>query len=547
MKVYVAQFNPVIGDIEGNQSKIIRLTHKAIDASADIVIFPELAITGYPPEDFLLLPHFLHSIEEAIKAIAAVTYGITSIIGTPRVNRSKIGKPLYNSAVVIHDGTVIGYQDKVLLPTYDVFDERRYFEPGSQMVSWRIKGKMVAITICEDIWEHGEQLTLESYSRDPIKELLSTSQRPNYLLNLSASPYSVGKAQSRMLSLQKAAKVLGCPAVLCNQVGANDSLIFDGRSIAVDRKGKLVMRGRAFHEDDFLVDLDNLHAAELSLLGDVLEDLHDALVLGIRDYFHKQGFTKACLGLSGGIDSALVAYLGAAALGKENILGVAMPSPFSSAESVEDARVLADNLEIEFIKVPIESVYNEYNEVLRPVFGNRPFDVTEENIQARIRGMLLMAISNKLGYIILNTGNKSELAVGYSTLYGDMCGGLAVLADVSKRRVYALAEWINRDREIIPRRTIDKPPSAELRPGQKDSDSLPPYEILDVIIEQYLEKHRPPEEISRHYHIPLPLILDIIPKIHAAEYKRRQSPPGLRITDRAFSTGRRFPIVQGWE
>lgn len=546
MRIYVAQINPIVGDIEGNSAKISEHLRKAKELKAVIALFPELSLTGYPPDDLLLLPKFVYAVENALKELSQSVYDITAIVGTPRINRSGKGKFLFNSAAILCEGNIIGYHDKVLLPTYDVFDERRYFEPGLQVNLWTIENRQIAITICEDIWEHSELLSSDSYLRDPIRELANSASRPHLLLNLSASPYSVSKAPIRMYALEKAAKALRCPSILCNQVGGNDSLIFDGRSLAVDYEGILVQRGASFAEDGFVIDTANLPGKLQLPHGDVLEEIHQALVLGLRDYFSKQGFKKACLGISGGIDSALVACISVEALGKENVIGAAMPSRFSSSESVADAEALSKNLGIQLLTIPIEGPFESYLDLLKPVFQDLPFNVTEENIQSRIRGMILMALSNKFGYLVLNTGNKSELAMGFSTLYGDMCGGLGVISDLTKRRVYALAEWINRDLEIIPKNIINKPPSAELREGQKDSDTLPDYDFIDIVLEQYLEKHKSPEAISLEYRIDLHIVKDIVERIHKSEYKRRQSPPGLRITEKAFSIGRRFPIVQKW-
>lgn len=546
MRIYVAQLNPIVGDIEGNCAKIADAIQDAKEQNADIALFSELALTGYPPDDFLLMPKFIYAAEDALKSLAQNVYDIVAIIGAPRESHHPTGKPLHNSAVIISDGKIVGYQDKTLLPTYDVFDERRYFEPGGKISLWHIAGKQVAITICEDIWEHSEQIFLDKYTRDPIVELKQSPLRPDLLLNLSASPYSVLKAPLRAYALEKAARALHCPAILCNQVGGNDSLIFDGRSMVVNNKGALVYRAAGFVEDSFVIDTENLPSKISLTEGDVLEELYHALVLGVRDYFNKQGFKKACLGLSGGIDSALVACIAVEALGKDNVLGISMPSRYSSAGSITDAQALANNLGIKMVSVPIESSFTNFLGVLEKDFKGLPPDVTEENLQSRIRGIILMSYSNKFGYVVLNTGNKSELAMGYATLYGDMCGGLSVINDLSKRRVYALAEWINREKKIIPQNSITKPPSAELRENQKDSDSLPDYDYIDIVLEQYLEKHRSPEAIILEYRIPPEIVHDIVLRIHRSEYKRRQSAPGLRVTERAFSIGRKFPIVQGW-
>jgi NAD+ synthase (glutamine-hydrolysing) len=397
------------------------------------------------------------------------------------------------------------------------------------------------VTICEDIWQHSEILRYTSYKRDPIHEL--SLQHPEIALNLSASPFSVGKGMSRLAVCSKAAATLKCPLLLCNQVGGNDSLIFDGSSLYVDAKGSLLDCAKAFEEDFLLVDLSQTMAKK-TIVGNPAEEIYHALVLGLRDYFHKSGFKKACLGLSGGVDSALVACLAVEALRKENVFGVMMPSRYSSEGSISDSLQLAKELGIETIELPIEGPFKSYLDLLNPAFEDKASDVTEENIQARIRGMILMALSNKLGYIVLSTGNKSELAMGYSTLYGDMCGGVAVISDLTKQQVYAVSQWINRNKEIIPWNTIKKPPSAELRVDQKDSDSLPDYAIVDNVLQAYIEEHQSPSNIAQRFGYSLDIVEDLVRRIHRNEYKRRQSPPGLRISEKAFSVGRRFPIVQ---
>lgn len=537
MRIFTAQLNPIIADIKGNASKIIEKIRQARKEKYAIILFPELILTGYPPEDFLLLPHFIEAVEAALNEIARETKDITAIVGTARRNFNKNEKPLFNSAAILQNGEILGYQDKTLLPTYDVFDERRYFEPTHDCKVWAIEGKRLAITICEDIW-HGAV-----YTKDPVVEL--KKQPIDVMLNLSASPFHVGKFFDRLHVCSRAAKELQCPVILCNQVGGNDSLIFDGHSLYVSKNGELLAMAKGFQEDDFVIDLEEAKEP-ISYKPQAIEELHDALILGLRDYFHKSGFKKACLGLSGGIDSALVAYLAKEALGSDNVLGIAMPSRYSSEGSITDAVELAHNLGIRYRHIPIEDPFKAYLELLTPYFEDKQPDVTEENLQARIRGMILMAISNKLGYIVLSTGNKSELAMGYSTLYGDMCGGLGVISDVTKGQVYALSKWINRDREIIPKNSIEKPPSAELRPNQKDSDSLPDYDIVDTVLKEYLENNQEAEEIYAKYNYPKDLVDSLIARIHNNEYKRRQSPPGLRVSEKAFSVGRRFPIVQGW-
>lgn len=543
MRILLAQLNPLIGDLDGNTEKIIESIHQARLQRADIVLFPELVLTGYPPEDMLLLPHFIDALTLCLQKIIAASTGMIAIVGMPRLNPEGGEKKLFNSAAVIQNGVLLGFQDKMLLPTYDVFSERRYFEPSAGQRLWNFYGQTVAITICEDVWQHSELVKETAYRRDPIVDLMA--MRPDFVLNLSASPYSLDKTGQRLKVCQKAASTLNCPLLMCNQVGGNDSLIFDGYSFFVDGAGQLAGYAKGFEEDLYLVDL-NAEVVPCELLVNKMEDLNKALVLGVRDYFRKSGFQKACLGLSGGIDSALVACIAVEALGHENVLALGMPSRYSSPESIADAKELAKNLKIQFREISIEPLFQSYLEQLTPYFEGRKQDTTEENLQARIRGMMLMAFSNKLGYIILSTGNKSELALGYATLYGDMCGGLSVVSDLTKMQVYALAHWINREREIIPYNTLVKPPSAELRPNQKDTDTLPDYEIVDTILQGYVEEHKSPEEIAEKNGYPVALVEDLVKRIHRNEYKRRQSPPGLRVTEKSFSVGRRFPIVQGF-
>lgn len=543
MHILLAQINPTVGDIKGNSLKIQQAIGDAKKKGAELVVFPELALTGYPPEDLLLLPYFIDSLEEALRAIIASSKGIAVVVGTVRRSQDEKGKSLKNSAAVIADGVLLGYQDKMLLPTYDVFDERRFFEPASEIRLWPIAGKQVAVTICEDIWQHSSTLKYASYRRDPVEEI--TVLRPDLIVNLSASPYSISKFQSRLAVCTKAAIAAKAPLALCNQVGGNDSLIFDGKSLVVNEKGELISYAKGFGEDLLLVDLESKQLAK-AYDTDPLQDLHDALILGLRDYFHKSGFSHACLGLSGGIDSALVACLAVEALGKDKVTGVLMPSRYSSAGSLEDAEALVKALGIQSHLISIEPVFESYLNVLDPLLDSSHPGTAEENIQARIRGMILMAFSNRMGCIVLSTGNKSELAMGYSTLYGDMCGGLAVISDLTKQQVYALSHWINRREVIIPQNTLQKPPSAELRPHQKDSDTLPDYAIVDHVLQAYIEEHQSPEAIAERYGYSLELVNDLVQRIYRNEYKRRQSPPGLRVSEKAFSVGRRYPIVQGF-
>lgn len=543
MKIVLAQLNTTVGDIKGNSLKVRHAISEAKKMDAKLVVFPELVLSGYPPEDLLSLPYFVDSVEEALNSLIADTKGVAAIVGTVRRNTDRKGKSLYNSAAVMVDGVLLGFQDKMLLPTYDVFDERRFFEPGRENKLWNIFGKHVAITICEDIWQHSALLKFDTYQHDPVEELAVL--HPEFLVNLSASPFSVSKFSNRIEVCSKAAVAIKAPVMLCNQVGGNDSLIFDGRSLFVNEKGELVAHAKGFAEDLLLVDLEK---RQPSIKYDLqpMEELHDALVLGLRDYFQKLGFYKACLGLSGGIDSAVVACLAAEALGKENVVGVLMPSRYSSPGSIEDAEALASALGIKTHTIPIEQPFESYLDILNPFLEPSKPGVTEENLQARIRGMILMALSNKTGCIVLSTGNKSELAMGYSTLYGDMCGGLAVISDLTKQQVYALADWINRDGVIIPESTITKPPSAELRPDQKDSDTLPDYAVVDNVLQDYIEGHNDPADIAKRRGYDLELVNSLIQRIYRNEYKRRQSPPGLRVSEKAFSVGRRFPIVQGF-
>lgn len=540
MRVVLTQINPTVGDIQGNTAKVLKCVDEARNMGAQLVVFPELVLSGYPPEDLLLLPHFIDALEKALANVVSNAKGIAVIVGTVRRN-SERGKPLYNTAAVIVDGVLQGFQDKMLLPTYDVFDERRFFEPGHNMPLWEIRGKRVAITICEDIWQHGMLLKYDSYREDPVEKIALL--QPDFIINLSASPFSLSQCNDRIETCSRAARGAQTPLLLCNQVGGNDSLIFDGRSLAVDRQGKLIQLAQGFVEELLLVDLDRPPIPQ-ALQMEPMEELHKALVLGIRDYFSKLGFSKACLGLSGGIDSAVVACLAVEALGKEKVLGILMPSRYSSPGSITDAEELAHTLDIKTQQISIENPFESYLHILDPFLDAAHPGVTEENLQARIRGMILMAISNQTGCLVLSTGNKSELAMGYSTLYGDMCGGLAVISDLMKQQVYALANWINRNGIIIPEATIQKPPSAELRFDQKDSDTLPDYAVVDHVLQAYVEEHMAPELIAARYGYSIDLVNSLIQRIHRNEYKRRQSPPGLRVSQKSFSVGRRFPIVQ---
>lgn len=539
MRVLAAQINPTIGDLEGNSRKIVEALRRARQKKVDAVLFPELSISGYFPDDLLLDAGFIDACAQKLEEIRPDTKGLFVVVGLPRWNEGGKEKPLYNSAAILADGKLLGFKNKTLLPTYDVFDERRFFEPGGEEPIWEYKGKRIAVTICEDVWQHTGTVGYTNYRVDPVLEL--KKKQPHFLLNLSGSPYCYKRTDVRCSVFQAVAKTLHCPVILCNQVGVNDQLVFDGHSLHVDAKGDLVQIAKGFAEDDLVADLD---APKTSCPVPVkgIEDLYAALVLGVRDYFHKQGFKKGLVGLSGGVDSALVACIGKEALGAENMLALTMPSRFSSKGSVDDSLALAKILGIEARTIPIEPLFKEYLDLLEPMFGGRPFDETEENLQTRIRGMVLMAFSNKFGSILLNAGNKSEMAMGYCTLYGDMAGGLGVLHDVTKLQVYKLAKTIG----IIPKSILDKAPSAELRENQRDTDTLPPFEVLDPIIEDYIEERLSPEEIAAKRGQPIDFVWQLVRKMHLAEYKRRQTPISIRVTQKAFNKGRVVPIVQKW-
>jgi NAD+ synthase (glutamine-hydrolysing) len=541
MKIALAQFNPTVGDFAGNTARILRLAGQAKERSAGLAVFSELCLCGYLPQDLLERPAFIERNHQALKELAA-RIPLASVIGYAGRVENGTGKSIANKAALIYAGRVVFEQSKMLLPTYDVFDESRYFQPADRQYVYGLDGEQLGITICEDVWNDKNFWAKQRYERDPVSEIVR--QGSTVLLNLSASPYTLDKRGLRFEMLHAIARNNQRPVVYVNQVGGDDSLIFDGASIALTPDGRVAAQARAFEED--LVIFDTATGK-----GDIHEQpreeiayAYQALVMGTRDYVCKCGFRKVLVGLSGGIDSAVVAAIAVDALGAENVLGVSMPGPFSSAGSKADAQTLAKNLGIQFITLSINDVFEAYKGALAPAFEDRPMDVTEENIQARIRGNYLMAISNKFGSMVLSTGNKSELAVGYGTLYGDMAGGLAVISDVPKLMVYELAQWINRERELIPSSTIDKPPSAELRPNQKDEDSLPPYGVLDRILKAYIEDLRSPREIADHYGFDLKLVQDIALRVDHNEYKRKQAPPGLKITSRAFGFGRPFPIAQ---
>ena len=541
MRIALAQFNPTVGDFAGNSARILNLAAEAKQRGADLAVFSELCLCGYLPQDLLERPAFIDRNHKELEILAS-KLELPSIVGYAGRVKNGSGKTIANKAALICGGRIVFEQSKMLLPTYDVFDESRYFQPALRQYIYEFKGETLGITICEDAWNDKNFWANLRYDRDPVTELVGKGT--TILLNVSASPYTLDKRTLRFEMLRSIAVNHHRPIVYVNQVGGDDSLIFDGASCAITPDGRVAAQAAAFEEDLVLFDTTTgggeIHAQPHEEIGYA----YQALVTGTRDYVGKCGFEKVLVGLSGGIDSAVVAALAVEALGAENVLGVSMPGPFSSEGSKCDAKNLAANLGIRFITVPITEVFDAYKKSLASSFEGRPRDVTEENIQARIRGNYLMALSNKFGSMVLSTGNKSELAVGYCTLYGDMAGGLAAISDVPKLMVYELARWINRERELIPRSTIDKPPSAELRPNQRDEDSLPPYDVLDRILKAYIEELRSPQEIADHYGFDLKLVREIALLVDRNEYKRKQAAPGLKITSRAFGLGRPFPIAQ---
>jgi NAD+ synthase (glutamine-hydrolysing) len=526
-KIALAQINPSLGDLDGNTSKIIDFVRKARKQRADLVVFPELAITGYPPKDLLLKTDFITRNKKKLKEIAQETHNISAVIGLIDMADNRI----YNAAALIQNDRIVGIQHKTSLPNYDVFDEERYFQTAENSAVYSLNGLNVGITICEDIWVDNSLI-------NGLAE-----KGADFIINISASPFYAGKLDIRRRLISKRAKENNIPIVYVNMVGGQDDLIFDGRSCVFNKDGTLIAQAKQFEEDLIVVGLDG---KKIVTKDNIIQEVHDALVLGIRDYTRKNGFRKAVIGLSGGIDSAVTSVLAVKALGREKVIGVSMPSDISSKESVGDARRLARKLGIKLKVIPISDTYNSYIKTLRPEFKGTAKNVAEENIQARIRGNILMALSNKFGYLVLSTGNKSELAVGYCTLYGDMSGGLAVLSDVLKTRVYELADYINRKREVIPRGIITKEPSAELRPGQKDTDTLPPYRILDPILNAYIEENKSRDEIIR-LGFKKRLVDKVIWMVDHNEYKRQQAPLGLKITPKAFGSGRRMPITNLYE
>ena len=540
MKIALAQLNYTIADIVGNKEKIIVALNKAKESAADLVVFSELSICAYPPDDLLDYPHFISNCIQAVEEIAKHAIGITVILGSPTFNESKIGRRLYNSACILQDGIVKHTVHKTLLPTYDVFNEARYFEANSSFKTIEINGKKIAITICEDLWFEMERF---NYSGNPPEEL--SKYRPDLLINISASPFNMHKKIERLNVLKNVCMRYALPLVYVNQTGVHTDLVFDGNSMVINENGSLVLECSNFKEDFQIFDTEKENREIDFKEAEETELMHDALIYGIQNFFGKMGFSKAVLGSSGGIDSAVVQALATRALGAENVKAILMPSDFSSEGSVLDAKKLSENLKNNFEILPISNVFDSFGQTLKPMFEGLEFGLAEENIQARSRAVLLMAISNKFGHILLNTSNKSEMSVGYTTLYGDMCGSLSVMGDLYKTDVYKLARFINKDLEIIPYSIIDKAPSAELRPNQKDSDSLPEYDVLDQILELYIEKQKGIEEIVQ-LGFESALVNRIIGMVNRNEYKRFQAPPIIRIRSKAFGRGRQIPLVSKW-
>lgn len=539
MKIVLAQLNYHIGNFEANESNMIKIIEKAKSDNTDLIIFSELSVSGYPPRDFLEFDDFINKCEASVIKIAKHCDNISAIVGAPRKNKATKGKRLYNSAWFLSEGKILEMINKTLLPTYDIFDEYRYFEPNNEFKIIDFKGSKIALTICEDLWNVDD---IPMYSINPMDKLIL--QKPDIIINIAASPFHYNQAKIRKDVLRKNAIKYNLPIFYVNHVGAQTELLFDGGSLVMNRKGKIISELAYFEEDYQIIETETIDKIEeiKSAPKNKIALIHDALVMGIKNYFSKLGFKKAILGLSGGIDSAVTLVLAERALGRENVEAILLPSQYSSDHSVKDAEDLANNIGIKHHLIPIKSIYDSFEVALEPFFTGLPFNIAEENIQARIRGVLLMAFSNKFGNILLNTSNKSEAAVGYGTLYGDMNGGLSVLGDVYKTDVFELAKYINKDKEVIPWNTITKPPSAELRPDQKDSDSLPEYDILDAILFEYIENRIGPDEIvAKGYD--KATVDRILKMVNTNEHKRYQTPPILRVSSKAFGMGRRIPIV----
>ena len=543
MKIALAQINTTVGDLAGNESKILKAYRRGAEAGSDLVIFPELTTTGYPPRDLLLRRHFVEQNLKLVNRLAAATGKTAMLVGFVGKNERQPGREITNAVALLQQGRILATRTKALLPTYDVFDEDRYFEPAVENVPVEFNGRKVGLTICEDMWNDEDFWDERRYHQNPPAQLVSNGA--TILFNNSASPWHLGKNETRHRMLSQLAAKTARPVVYCNLVGGNDELIFDGSSMAFNASGQLIAHGKLLEEDLVVFDID---AAQPIQPPEICaeEMIYRALVMGVRDYLHKCGFKSAVLGLSGGIDSALTAVIAVGALEKENVRGISLPSQFSSQGSLDDARQLAANLGIQYDVIPIQPPFEAVKRQLQKVFTSRTEDSTEENIQARLRGVVLMAMSNKFGSLLLTTGNKSEIAVGYCTLYGDMNGGLAVINDVPKTMVYRVAKWVNRDREIIPAASITKAPSAELRPNQTDQDSLPPYDVLDAILEHYVVNLRGTREIVA-LGFDEATVKQVVRLIDTSEYKRRQAAPGLKVTSKAFGVGRRIPIAQRYQ
>lgn len=554
MKIAIAQINPLIGDLSGNAQKILEMSQQASLTGVRLLLTPELSICGYPPRDLLLNPSFVVAMDQTLQKLAEdLPANLAVLVGTVVKNSQggiTGGKNLFNSMALLENGKIQQFFHKRLLPTYDVFDEHRYFEHGLEANYLILDHLKIGVTICEDLWNDEEFWGKRSYPINPMADLVNSNI--DLIVNLSASPYTVGKQNLREAMLKHSAVNFQKPIIYTNQVGGNDDLIFDGRSFAVNKQGEIIARGQGFVSDFITVEFDaNQQDLVLGNICPVYEseegEIWKALVLGVKDYVHKCRFSKVLLGLSGGVDSALVAAIATAALGKENVIGILMPSPYSSEHSISDALALAENLDIQTEILPIGELMQAFDQSLNDLFAGTEFGIAEENLQSRIRGNLLMAISNKFGYLLLSTGNKSEMAVGYCTLYGDMNGGLSVIADVPKTRVYSLCQWLNshHQKEVIPVNILTKAPSAELKPGQVDQDSLPAYDILDDILDRLLHQHQSAAEIVTAGHDPV-VVDKVLQLLSRAEFKRRQAAPGLKITDRAFGTGWRMPIASSW-
>jgi NAD+ synthase (glutamine-hydrolysing) len=541
VKIALGQINPTVGDFSGNAGKIVDFSRRAQAAGAGLILFPELSVCGYPPRDLVERTAFVKRNRETVERIASETRGIAVICGLVTPADSDTGKSVMNSAALLMEGKVAFIQSKMLLPTYDVFDEMRNFAPARNQDLFSFCGKRMALTICEDAWNDKQFWRKRLYTVDPVEALIQAGG--NFVLNISASPFWIGKRELRRDMLASIARQHKAPVAMVNQVGGNDSLVFDGSSLVLNREGQVIAQGRSFEEDLIFFDSNELTGELHEQMAGDEASAYSALVLGTRDYMRKCGFQKAIIGLSGGIDSALTAVIAADAVGPENVIGVGMPGPYSSQGSIDDARALAKNLGVRFELLSINPAYQAYRETLRGVFAGQKEDVTEENIQSRARGTLLMSLSNKFGAIVLSTGNKSELGVGYCTLYGDMVGGLAVISDVPKTLVYRLSEYVNSRRAVIPQATIEKPPSAELRPDQIDSDSLPPYAVLDAVLEDYVEDAHSAEQIASDRGFDIETVRRVMRMVDRAEYKRQQAAPGIKISPKAFGYGRRFPIA----